>query len=205
MPAKKANPRANRPADDNLTAKEEQFCREYLVDLNATQAAIRAGYSERSAKQTAYRLLERDRVQARVKSLMDRRAQRTEITADRVLQEYAKLAFANQIDFFEVTEDGRVVVDLARLTPDQAAAIQEIRQEATTVVEQGDGEDGKDAHLLTLNTKVKLHDKKGALDSIARHLGMFNDKLQLGADKSLLDVLREVDGKTRGLPSNSGG
>jgi phage terminase small subunit len=68
-----------------LSPKQEQFCIEYLIDLNATQAAIRAGYAKRSAKEQASRLLTNDNIASRVRELMNERAQRTEITADFVL------------------------------------------------------------------------------------------------------------------------
>lgn len=69
-----------------LTPKQEAFVREYLVDLNATQAAIRAGYSEKTAEQQGYQLLQHPLVSLAVKEAMDKRAERTEITADWVLK-----------------------------------------------------------------------------------------------------------------------
>ena len=82
-------------SDKGLTAKQERFVQEYLVDLNATQAAIRAGYSEKRADQTGYENLRKPEIQKRIQALKDKTADKLEITAERVLQERAKIAFAN--------------------------------------------------------------------------------------------------------------
>lgn len=76
-----------------LTDKQKRFCEEYLVDLNATQAAIRAGYSERTAEQIAYKLVKKSSVSEYLRSLKEKRSSRTEITADRVLAAIAEIGF----------------------------------------------------------------------------------------------------------------
>lgn len=76
-----------------LTPKQAAFVREYLIDLNATQAAIRAGYSQKNADKIGPELLGKTRIKAEIQTVMDERAERLEITADRVLKEIAKLAF----------------------------------------------------------------------------------------------------------------
>ena len=160
--------------------RKELFAKEYLIDLNATQAAIRAGYSEKTAKQQACRLLAREDVQAAIQKEMGKREHRTEITADKVLEEYAKLGFSEVSDYLEVVTE-RVLVghdketgepisdisqfvlmkDTANIPKNKLAAISEIKQ-------------AKDGSI-----SFKLHDKKGALDSIAKHLGMFVDRTEL--------------------------
>ena len=168
-----------------LTDRERLFVAEYLVDLNATQAATRAGFSGHRPDVYAVRLMKKPAVLIAIKRGMERREQRTNITADRVLREYEKIAFANAGDFMDWDETRVTLVPRSELTDDDCAAISEIAE-------------------TKAGRRVKLHDKLGALDSIARHLGMFNDKLQLGADKSLLDVLNAIDGKTRGIPRKQG-
>ena len=79
-----------------LEPKENRFCWEYLVDLNATQAAIRAGYSKRSAYSIGYENLQKHKIQTYINNLMIWRSLRTQVTADRVLEELAKIAFANE-------------------------------------------------------------------------------------------------------------
>jgi phage terminase small subunit len=152
-----------------LTEKMKRFAEEYIVDLNATQAAIRAGYSEKTAAEIGRQNLIKLEIAEYIQQLMDERANRTQITADRVLQEYAKIGFSNITDYLKVeeriglTDDGPQtykVVDIFetdRIDRSKLDAVAEIKQTKEGIA-------------------LKLHDKKGALDSIARHLGMFNDK-----------------------------
>lgn len=86
-----------------LTEKQKRFVAEYLVDLNATQAAIRAGYSEKTAEQMGYQLLQKTSVQKAVQIAMKDRQQRTEITQDRVLDELGKVAFSKAADYTDST------------------------------------------------------------------------------------------------------
>jgi phage terminase small subunit len=144
-----------------LTPKQRRFVEEYLVDLNATQAAIRAGYSARTAGAVGHETLKKPEVETAIHEAMAERSKRTEITADRVLKEYAKLGFSDMRRFMRWGSAGVTLVEHTELTDDEAAAVAEVSQ---TVTEAGG------------SLKLKLHDKKGALDSIARHLGMFVDK-----------------------------
>lgn len=79
---------------EKLTAKQERFCTEYIIDLNATQAAIRAGYSSKTAYSVGQRLLKNVEMQKKIQELQQERAERTEITQDRVLKELAGIGFA---------------------------------------------------------------------------------------------------------------
>ena len=148
----------------SLTPKQTRFIEEFLLDLNATAAAIRAGYSKRTAKQKAWKLRETPEIKAAITTAIEARSKRTEITADQVLEELAKIGFANSGDFFEWGPDGIKVKPKADLTPEQQAAVAEVSE--TKTKEGG-------------TVKVKLHDKVAALDKIGRHLGMFTDNLNL--------------------------
>lgn len=150
-----------------LTPKQEQFCREYLIDLNGTQAAIRAGYSKHGAGQTAGILLKNTEIQARLRQAIDNRAERTEITADRVLREYGRLAFLDIRKAFD--EDGRLKA-IHDLDDDTAAAIAGLEVEELF---EGHGADRE--RVGTLH-KIKLSDKRAALVDVAKHLGMFVDR-----------------------------
>ena len=151
----------------SLNDKQRRFIDEYLLDLNATQAAIRAGYSERTANEQGSRLLAKVNIQNEVKKRMGDREKRTEITQDMVLEELAKLAFLDIRRAFN--PDGGLMA-VHELDDDTAAAV------AGLEVIEMNGENGKTCRLK----KVKLSDKRAALELIARHLGMFNDKLNLG-------------------------
>ena len=158
-----------------LTQKQLQFVREYLIDLNGKQAAIRCGYSVKTAEFQASRLLSKDKVALEIQKAMDKRSQRTEITADRVLEELAKLAFSNTLDYVRVTNDGMAVVDLSALTRDQAAAISEF-----TIDEYVDGK-GEDAREVK-KVKFKLADKRAALVDLGRHLELFTDRVKINSE-----------------------
>jgi len=90
---------AVRKSDTPLNPRQERFCQEYLKDLCATQAAIRAGYSERSANRIATRVLSLVHIRARIAKLKAARTERTEITIDRVITELAKVGLANPEEF----------------------------------------------------------------------------------------------------------
>lgn len=149
-----------------MTPKREAFVREYLVDLNATQAAIRAGYSKKTAGSIGEELLKFPEVAAAITSAQQKLAAKTGITTERVLEELAKLGFAQMADY--VGADGSV--DLSKLTREQWAAVQEI------TVDTIGGADGPKVS----RTKLKLADKKGALETIGRHLGMFIERREVG-------------------------
>lgn len=142
-----------------LTPKQERFCEEYIVDLNATQAAIRAGYSERTANEQGAQLLAKLSIQQRMQELQAERSKRTEITQDRVVKELAAMAFAKATDYAQITSNGVALTPTAHLTPVQQAAITGIKETQSGI-------------------EVKL-DKIKALELLGRHLGMFNDKLEL--------------------------
>lgn len=167
--------------DKKMTEKQKRFCHEYLLDLNATQAAIRAGYSEKNADKIGHELLGKTRVNELIQKLMAERSERTEITQDRVLKELAAIAFADATDFVQVTEkplynsDGEKMLDNSgevimipdveiteteKLKPEQKKAIASIKQ----------GRNG---------IEVKLNDKTKALELLGRHLGMWNDKQEI--------------------------
>jgi phage terminase small subunit len=153
-----------------LTPKQARFVEEYLLDLNGKQAAIRAGYSPKTAEVQGSRLLGRPAVQAAVDAAIQARSRRTEVTADRVVTELAKIAFANMRDYSPRLGE---MIDLHRLDQDRAAAIEEI-----TIDEVVDP-----AGVLHRRTRLKLHDKLAALTNLARHLGMFVDRH--GAENSI--------------------
>lgn len=192
-----------------LNLKQQRFVDEYLIDLNATQAAIRAGYSANGAEVQGHRLLSYANVAAAVEKALQKRAERTGITADRVLAELARIGFADirkVVNWFSQTnvaaiddddmeamvEDGSVrfavanqveLVSSAEIDDDTAAAIAEIGQSATGAL------------------KVKFHDKRAALVDIGRHLGMFKDRVEhTGKDGGPIEidqVVSDADAFTR--------
>lgn len=147
-----------------LNDKQKRFCEEYLVDLNATQAAIRAGYSENTAKEQASRLLTNVNLQEYLTTLRLELQQDTGVTPKRVIQEYARIAFSDIRALYN--EDGSLK-NITDLTEDEAAALAGV-----DVDELWDGY-GEERQQNGLSKKIKRYDKVKALDSLARHLGLF--------------------------------
>jgi phage terminase small subunit len=163
-----------------ITEKQKKFVEEYLIDLNATQAAIRAGYSVKNAGKIGHELLEKTRISNEITKKIAERSRRTGINADRVLIELAKIAFVNADDVIE-SKDATLKENASR---DDLAAIQSIKVKTF-------GEDG-------VEREIKLADKLKALDMLGRHLGMWNDKLQVSGmeeeQKKLADILQQLRG-----------
>jgi phage terminase small subunit len=157
------------------TGKQQRFVEEYLVDLNATQAYRRAGYAAKTddiARAASSRLLANVNVTAAIQQAKEARSKRVEISQDSVLNEIAKLGFANMLDYITVQPDGTAFVDLTKLTREQAAAIQEITTEEYT---EGKGDDAREVRKV----KLKLADKKGSLELLGKHLALFTDNINL--------------------------
>lgn len=138
-----------------MTNKQKRFCQEYMIDLNATQAAIRAGYSPKTANEQAGRLLVNVSIQSYIAQLQAEQSRRTGINADRVLRELAKVAFANASDIVD-TGDVTLKDDVS---PDDLAAVQsfKVKLSGTGGVER----------------EIKLADKLKALELLGKHIGMF--------------------------------
>lgn len=149
-----------------LTAKQQTFVEEYLIDLNATQAAIRAGYSAKNADKIGSELLGKTRVAEAVSMAMAERSRRTGINQDRILQEIAKLALVNIDDVVDL-RTGRVK---GSATKEDLACIQSIKIKPTEFGEE---------------REIKFYDKKGSLELAGKHLGMFKDKLEMDVDMDL--------------------
>lgn len=164
-----------------LTAKQQRFAAEYLVDLNATQAATRAGYSARTARQVGHELLRHPGIAEAIAAGQASRTTRTEITQDMVLQELGRIAFADPRKVMSWGPDGVVLRDSSELTDGEAALVGE-------VAETKDG------------IRLKTAPKVTALELLGRHLGMWKEKVEVDASDRLADVLAAIDGRTRGIP-----
>ena len=178
-----------------LNEKQKRFVEEYLVDLNATAAAKRAGYSGKTANEQGARLLANVSIQSLIQEEKAKRSQRVEITQDRVLLEYARLAFFDPRKLF--MENGKPK-DINELDDDTAAALAGL-----DVMEEYEGT-GENREFIGYTKKYKLANKLGALDSLGKHLGMFESRGQeTGQENNLLDVVRrsaEEDVDTDDLP-----
>lgn len=150
-----------------LTPKQQRFAEEYLIDLNATQAAIRAGYSENGAGQSAFNLLKKPEIQALIEKLRAKTSVKLEVTRERVINELAKIAFS---DIRSVVKWGRVKIQAYDGIPEAVYDIDlipsdEISEDAAAAVAE--------VRKTRDGLSVKMLDKKGALDSLGKHLGLW--------------------------------
>lgn len=153
-----------------LTPKQARFVEEYLIDLNATQAAIRSGYSKKTARQIGEQNLSKLDIATEISAAQQKRSARTEITQDRVLQELARIAFFDIRKLYNSDGSMKAPHDL----DDDAAAV----LSGVDVVEEFSGR-GEDREQIGVTKKAKVFDKGSALTLAMRHLGMLNDKIDL--------------------------
>jgi phage terminase small subunit len=146
-----------------LAPKQLRFVEEYLVDLNATKAAERAGYSKRSAYNVAYRMLQDPRIGEAIAAAEEARAERTQITADRVLRELAMIGFSDMRRFAKWGPKGITLIASEQLDPDAARCVAEVSE-----IESKDGG----------SLKFKLHNKVDALTLLGKHLGLFSERME---------------------------
>lgn len=154
-----------------MTERQKRFIAEYLIDLNATQAAIRAGYSVKTAGSIGDENLKKPEINSAIAKEMAERSKRTGVNQDRVVLELAKIAFVNASDVID--SDTATVKDDA--TADDTAAIQSIK---VKVFPTKDGEG--------VEREIKLGDKLKALELLGKHLGMWNDKFDLNVNLPII-------------------
>jgi phage terminase small subunit len=193
-----------------LTPKQQRFCDEYLIDLNATQAAIRAGYSPKTAEQTASRLLRNVKVQEYIAKRQKELSRSTEITQERVIKELALIAFSNNADYAHVVEKkmkaevGGALVDVLdedgkpvmyrTVEPVLTEELTEEQKRALAVIKKG-----------REGLEVKSCDKVKALELLGKHLGIFTDKIEANVNDTTRSELSELlaQRKARGEPDAS--
>lgn len=169
--------------DGKLTRKQQLFVHEYLVDLNATQAAIRCGYSDKSAYNQGSRMMSNDEVRRAIDTAMRDKIRRADVTADDVLRLITRAAFARLTDFVDwsQTDDGEHL-GLRVKSPDEIGADADLLSEITEEVR--DYPSGRE-----VTRKVKLVNKEQMIRLLADHFGLTEKKLKLEAGASLADVL----------------
>jgi len=161
-----------------MTDKQELFCLEYLIDLNAAKSARRAGYSEDSAKSIGYELLGNPEISDKIATLMAERANKCQIKAERVLEEYAKIAFSDIRELYAVDNN---LLDVRQMDDNTAAAVMSVEVDEIRAGEL----------TIGYTKKVKLYNKLSALQDLGKHLGVFEkdneqrkDVIQINVDNT---------------------
>ncbi len=190
-----------------LTPKQQRFCDEYLIDLNATQAAIRAGYSEKTAYRTGADNLRKPQIEEYIAKRQKELSRSTEITQERVIKELALIAFSNNADYAHVIEkkmkaevDGALVdvldedgkpVMYRTVEPVLTEELTEEQKRALAVIKKG-----------REGLEVKSCDKVKALELLGKHLGIFTDKIEANVNDTTRSELSELlaQRKARGDP-----
>lgn len=146
-----------------LTEKQQRFVDEYLIDLNATQAAIRAGYSVKTANEQGAQNLAKVSIQQAIAEQMADRSRRTGVNQDRIVLELARIAFAKITDI--VDSEGKIK---STATDDDLACIESVKYKGS-----------ESETSSSVEREVKLSSKLKALELLGKHLGMWNDKLDV--------------------------
>ncbi len=174
-----------------MTPKQQRFVDEYLIDLNATQAAIRAGYSKRTAYSTGQENLKKPEIESAIQERIQERQKRTEITQDKVLEGLARVAMADIRGMF--TNNG-TLIDVVDLPDDLAMALASVEVVASRVEKEGG--DGHEK-VVEYTHKIKTNDRMKALELLGRHLKMFTDKTE-HTFNPVESVLKRIYAENRG-------
>lgn len=172
-----AGERKNKPGDKGVSGKKAErlalFVAEYLIDMNATRAAIRCGYAPNSAAVTASRLMKEPLVKAELRKALKDRRERLKLTAERFDEEVAKLAYSNVLDYWD-RESG--AINLAQVDRDQAAAISELKVNTIELPAYGPVDQfGQGPVLIARTVKFKTHSKPQALMLMGKRLKLLKD------------------------------
>lgn len=163
-----------------LTPKQEMFCREYLIDLNATRAAERAGFSGKTANEKGSQLLAMPHVSLRIQGLMNERANEVKVTASDVLRELILIA---KVDLAQAYNPNGTLKSIHEIPEETRRAISAIK-----VYEEFDGH-GKDRFQCGESREVKFWDKPKALEMLGRHLKLFTDKVEHSGKVTLEEMI----------------
>lgn len=153
-----------------VTPRQDRFCKEYVIDLNGARAYQEVyKCSDKAAESGASRMLRIVKVKARIRELRKRLEKKTGISAERVINEYAKVAFAN---IKSVLSENNEIVDISKVPDEIAAAVESIQSDIR--------HDSGDSEGYTEKVKVKFYSKLGALSDLGKHLGIFEKDNEQG-------------------------
>lgn len=169
--------------EGKLTPKQERFCREYVVDSNGTQAAIRAGYSLKTAQAQSSRMLSNVMVQGRVQQLMAEQNNRLNLTADVVLEELLLIA---KSDISQAFDDAGNLFPLKEMPEGIRRVISGFE-----VLEEFERE-GRTKNLIGYTKKIKSWDKVKALELLGKHLKLFTEKIEFEDKTGLAERLAKA-------------
>lgn len=175
-----------------LSEKQKAFVREFLIDLNATKAAIRAGYSKRTARQLGQQNLSKPYIQEAIKAEIDSRAERTRRTADEVVELMWRMAELDLADYVRVAEGGEIqAIPFDQLPPGATRLISKVKEKRTIKEDVAGGK-----MVVTDGLEYELPDRVKCVEMLGRHYGLFKEKLQIELDQATLTAI------IKGLPGD---
>ena len=180
-------------SEAGMNARQQRFTEEFLQDANAKQAAIRAGYSAKSAEVNGPRLLRNAQVAAVIAEKQKERSERLRVTADMVVQELALHAFGLIGDFYDKST-GKML-EVHEMPPEAQARLSSIKLTRERTHTTGDGVGETIVNEATI--ELKVWDKIRSLELLGKHLGMFTERVAVSGDVSLLEVTREIEARER--------
>ena len=151
--------------EKKLTEKEAAFIGEYLIDFNATQAYIRAGYGNKSARQLAARLLSKDYIQAAIKIEVDKILSNNRTLALKVVRECEKIAFGKISDIMEFDDDG--------------VTLKSSKDIDTSTIESVSFDENYTQTGVSRKKRVKQYSKEKALEILAKYTTLYSDAPQI--------------------------
>jgi len=162
-----------------MTNKQKKFIYEYLQCWNATQAALNAGYSERSAGSIGHELLKKPEIQVEIQKEIEN----SSMKAEEALLEIASIARGDLTDLMEITHSGFIVdlLDEDGNVKEQAKNIRKIKQKVTTIIGKNDSDDDKEI----IETEIEMYDRKDALKTMLQHYGQLKDYVENSGESKL--------------------
>ena len=171
-----------------LSTRHQKVVDGYMVHYNKTKAMRDAGFSE-STSMRAADVFDRIDVQMEIQRRQDNMSKKAEVTADYVIKKFKDIVEADLGDLLEIFEDGTARIDFTKATPAHLAALGEFTVDD---IKQGRGDDA----IPVQRIRVKFHDKLRALEALGRHLGLFNDKIEI---KGELDLIRTIENRRKAI------
>jgi phage terminase small subunit len=156
-----------------LNERQVSFVREFITDFNATKAAIRVGYSEKTARQISSKMLSNINIQVAIKKETEKKAKKQDITQKQVIDELGKIAFSDITDFVEWDQgQGIMFIDSSSVNRDKTGALKQVTSKTTKRFIRG-GKGIDDEEIETVYLTISTHDKVKALELLGKHLGVF--------------------------------
>lgn len=174
----------------NLSLKQLAFCREYVKDYNGTQAAIRSGYSKKTAQEQSSQHLSKLIIQKEIARREGLIENKTTVTKEKILRELSLLGFSDMQDHLTIDDSGCVqAIGINALPVGASRAIKKVKEKRVIKSVQGTKDKPSDDVILESTFEYELHDKINPLIQMGKELGMFRDRKEIGLDETAIELI----------------